>query len=441
MWKKFCSSVGSMFNFSGREKRNVFWSTVLFALIIMAIPMLVIGITVWMQSIFHKTFQIAGTDLIVYERAAVTLFALLLYFPVVSCGVRRLHDVNVSGLLLLIPVVNIVLLCLPSSLKSVEEKSGARHGVGQFLVLLVFIVLAGFSAVTFIKNKNGEPQKTVSEKTDDKKNVDAEKKNASQSEPEKIVEKNETVVVAEPEPVVVAKQTSSGGNVVIPITDERKFNYVRMGEENLQDGGLATQYKHVQTLSIDFLENTSIYDSFDSDTVIGTVTLGEQYTVLSLIQITNPQRNDNIGQFWLEIVYGKGSGFVSAGRIDNPYRNENYVPLEQLQTGNTIWTVRKFDSLFSFYHSIDIRDFPGVEGTSVIGKIDASLNNMKTVVSDAITEQDDTSASPIGGEPWIRIEYEGITGWIPGAYADIEHGGVKYQTPDGILANDLGLGI
>ncbi len=446
MWKNFCSSIGGMFDFSGREKRNVFWSTAAVSLIILAAIGAVIGITVWMQSLFHTKFIIGGNPLVMYETSFLVLTALLLYFPIVSCAVRRLHDAHLSGMLLIIPLVNLLLLCLQSSNKSYTEKRGFRYGLGQLMILLVFIALAGFSTVSILGKMNAStvPAAEVAEKTETRQ----EKKKAEENPYLEKDDGKEVSQVEEPRDSQNEKKEPqknqdllNTGAVIIPIIDERELNYIRTGSETLPDGKVATQYKHIQTLKIDFLTNTNIYDGFDSPTVIGNVNLGEDYTILSITHLTNPQENDTVGQFWLEVAYGKGSGYISAGTIDNPYRNDNYVPLEKVQIGEKVWTIRKFDSLFSFNHSIDIRNNPGTQGTSVIGKIDASTSNLRTVTSDAITEQDDTSKGPTAGEPWIRIEYEGISGWIPGAYAVIDHGGVKYQTPDGILKNDLGVGI
>lgn len=440
MWKNFCSAMDRMFNFSGREKRSVFWSTVLFTIAILILGLGIIGLTIWMQKVFHKTFSIGDTNLVIYEQGFFALLGLIFYFPLVSCGVRRLHDINASGFLLLVPVVNLILLCLPSTAKDVEESKGFRYGFGQFLVLLFFIAATGFASVVMVGkikgnlvinfgNKNQQVEKSTAEEMPQKDDSIIEEKNTdSEIGRTNDIEKNSTDLM-------------DAGAVIIPILDNRKFNYIKTGFETLPDGKVATQYKHIQTLRIDYLTNTNIYDTFDSPIVIGSVALGDEYTVLSLIQLTNPLTNDNVGEFWIEVIYGEGSGFIYAGRIDNPYRNDNYVPLEQIQIGEKIWTVRKFDSMFSFYHKIDIRNHPGLEGTKVIGSIEGSISNIITVTSDAITEQDDTGFGPTAGNPWIRVEYDGVKGWIPGAYADIEHGGIKFQTPDGILLNDLGIGI
>ena len=441
MWKSFCSSFLNMFDFGGRERRRGFWFAVFFSIIILSAILAAVGVTVLVQTISKKSLMIGKTPFVVYLQGLFALFALVLYFPIVSCAVRRLHDVNVPGLLLAIPVVNLILLSLPSSLKEKKQSPGFVHGLGQALALLVFIFATGFSTIAFFSRisegglaffNQGAKEVNLGEKA--LKELEENKKGD-----EKKVEPKEDA--GAPTNGRQDLHLLDAGAVIVPIHDTRKFNYIRIGDESMTDGSIVTQYKHVQSLNIDFLSNTEIYDSFDGQTVIGNVNLGEEYTVLSLYQITYPQINDYTGKFWLEIAYGNGAGYINAGSIDNPYRNDNYVPLEQIQIGSKIWTVRRFDSMFSFYHRIDIRDYPGMEATNVIGRIDADLNNMVTVSSDAITEQDDSSEGPIGGEPWIRIEYNGITGWIPGAYTDIEHGGVKYQTPDGILKNDLGFGF
>ncbi|MBQ4236776.1 MAG: DUF805 domain-containing protein [Treponema sp.] len=437
MWKNFCSILTRMFDFSGREKRKGFWSAVAFVLFIFAALASVVGIMELIQHLSRRTFRIGGTELIVYGQAAFALVSLLLYFPLISAAVRRLHDVNASGFLLLVPLVNVILLSLPTSLKEKKESAGFRYWFGQFLILTAFIAASGFFALDFFGRKFTAAPSNEKAAVEEKSAKESAEKDTGKSESTGNHEKKESSAQQEKS----SPHLLDAGVVTIPIHDKSKFNFIQTGSEELLDGTITTQYMHVQTLNIDFLSNTDIYDSFNSGTVIGHVNLGDEYTVLSLIQMTYPQENDFVGTFWIEIEYGDGSGYINAGRIDNPYRNDNYEPLEQIQIGEKIWTIRRFDSMFSLYNQIDIRDYPGLEGTNVIGKIKAGQNQMVMVKSDAITEQDESSEGSFYGEPWIRIEHEGVSGWIPGVYAEIERGSIKYQTPGGILEMDLGKGI
>ena len=431
-----------MFDFSGRERRRQFWSSMAFVLIIAAFLGAVIGVTLLIQHLSRKPVMIGGNSLVLYEQGAFALIGLILFFPVVSSSVRRLHDVNVSGFLLLIPVVNIIAMCLPTSLKERNESSGFRHGFGQMLVLLIFTAAAGFLTLTFMGRLNGFRLGQFQGPVQEGKDVTEGDKNAARESTEKKAPEGNSMEKADPANTMNGNANLlEAGAVVIPIYDKNRLNYTKQGEEELPDGTVATRYRHVQSLTIDSLSNPDIYDSFGSQTVIGHVNTGDEYTVRSLIQITKPLENDHTGTFWVEIDYGKDSGYINAGRIDNPYRNDNYAPIEQIQIGSVSWTLRRFDTMFTCYHPIDIRDYPGLEGTKVIGRIDATMDSPITVRSDAITEEDDTSDSPIAGEPWVRIECDGLTGWIPGAHADTESNAIRHQTPDGILRNDLGLGI
>ena len=39
---------------------------------------------------------------------------------------------------------------------------------------------------------------------------------------------------------------------------------------------------------------------------------------------------------------------------------------------------------------------------------------------------------------WLKIKYEDYTGWIFGAYIDIERGGPKYYIPEDVIEFGLG---
>jgi uncharacterized membrane protein YhaH (DUF805 family) len=81
--------------FAGRASRSEFWYFYLFYLI-----MYVIGIIVGMS---------IGSLNIMY------LFILPFWLPLLSAGIRRMHDVGRSGWFILVPIYNIVLWCTKSN--------------------------------------------------------------------------------------------------------------------------------------------------------------------------------------------------------------------------------------------------------------------------------------------------------------------------------------
>lgn len=76
--------------FSGRSDRTEYWFFYLFSFII----------------IFFAGYSNSPNLL--------TLVDLILILPLLSAGVRRMHDVNKSGWFLLIPLYSLYLLCMPS---------------------------------------------------------------------------------------------------------------------------------------------------------------------------------------------------------------------------------------------------------------------------------------------------------------------------------------
>lgn len=78
------------FNFTGRARRKEYWMFFLANIIIGFFLGIIIAIT--------KTPNIVG------------LYQLAVLIPSISVGVRRMHDINMSGWFLLIPIVNFFLL-------------------------------------------------------------------------------------------------------------------------------------------------------------------------------------------------------------------------------------------------------------------------------------------------------------------------------------------
>ena len=81
--------------FGGRARRKEYWIFFLINLILSFIIGFLEGL--------------AGSSGFVYP-----IYALAVFIPSIAVGVRRMHDTDRSGWWLLLPVVNIVFLCLDS---------------------------------------------------------------------------------------------------------------------------------------------------------------------------------------------------------------------------------------------------------------------------------------------------------------------------------------
>lgn len=91
--------------FNGRARRKEFW---MFYLILSVISFVlsIIG------SVLGSITSVLGTIMQIVS----LLFFLANLVPLLSIGVRRLHDVDLNGLLIIIPVVNLILCILPGKI-------------------------------------------------------------------------------------------------------------------------------------------------------------------------------------------------------------------------------------------------------------------------------------------------------------------------------------
>lgn len=115
--------------FSGRASRSEFWWVYLFIFIVTFV--LTIGTVVLGAATQERGSREPGPGALVFAIPLI-LFALAIIIPAISLHVRRLHDVNLSGLLYLITFVPyigsfalLVLAVLPSNPAGVRFDAGA----------------------------------------------------------------------------------------------------------------------------------------------------------------------------------------------------------------------------------------------------------------------------------------------------------------------------
>ncbi|HEX5338524.1 MAG TPA: DUF805 domain-containing protein [Gallionella sp.] len=89
--------------FGGRARRREYWMFFLFNIIVAILIGLVTGITGAIMGM--------GTTL---SDAASTLYSLGILVPSIAVAIRRMHDLGRSGWWILLPVVNLVFMCLDS---------------------------------------------------------------------------------------------------------------------------------------------------------------------------------------------------------------------------------------------------------------------------------------------------------------------------------------
>lgn len=455
MWKKFGEAFRKMFELRGRASRSDFWSFVACFMIIFAGLEAVSGCTFALQALLKREFAPSGIPLIYFEQIAVLVFALVCYFPLSSLAVRRVHDLNMSGFLLLVPVLSVVLLCLPSSKKEAKPEDGETktaeksYTAGHIIIHIIFLALYTLVVIFTHNVFIGAFSEPAYQEGDDEIVHDAVESSVTWSGEEPLADLGAVIPEAEDpeddENQVNASRGASAnakvdedallalGPVVIPVTEPKNFNWTLDRTETLSGGREAVVYKNRQLLSLRSISDLNIYDTFECEHPIGRVTQGQDVKVLSLIKICRPSQNDAVDAIVLAIYYRKSTGYIACGRNAAwPYENELYVPMQQISVGSKVWTVRHFDSVYSLWENVDVRNAPGFKGTSVVKSLKPPKNSAMQLSVSAITEENDPET---GDEPWVKIRADGVEGWIPGSSLSAERSGAKYLTPKYLVAD------
>lgn len=207
---------------------------------------------------------------------------------------------------------------------------------------------------------------------------------------------------------------------------------VRKYTQDLTIGGFSTE------------ENWTLYDerSFQS-VVVDTLKLGDKIYISRMAEI---ELQDSY-EVWLLAKKEHGNpGWMfllecskdRSPEFDVPYFDDRWSITRYIESSNRRWTIRKMlGQAVSVWERLNIRDNPGVDGTNVIGLIVPRTDGYPAIHLEVfeVTEEEEI----IDGldDIWLKIEYEGVTGWIFGGYASVERGGAKYYTPKAMVLFSL----
>ncbi len=150
---------------------------------------------------------------------------------------------------------------------------------------------------------------------------------------------------------------------------------------------------------------------------------------------------------WLKVNFKNTVGFILYQDSRNcnkyslsidPYRDGTWDLLEKFDDG---WTARRVKQTLAVYgddDEIELRDRPGIKKSKVIAHIPRSERNGNGQVNlevEAVTEETEKKK---GGDRWVRVTWDGNTGWVYAAPLSAERGGPKIWTPENILEWNLG---
>ncbi|MBO7638808.1 MAG: DUF805 domain-containing protein, partial [Treponema sp.] len=105
MWKYFALNFKKYLTLRGRTSRIEFWSFVTCSLILLLVGVAITGLFLGIDYYFKVSFKIGSVNAATIGIILFFLTALILVMPLISVAVRRVHDVGLTGWLILFPVV------------------------------------------------------------------------------------------------------------------------------------------------------------------------------------------------------------------------------------------------------------------------------------------------------------------------------------------------
>ena len=208
-------------------------------------------------------------------------------------------------------------------------------------------------------------------------------------------------------------------------------------KKNINDHTLVSK-KHEQKLVLDYSSpeyKQVLYNDPIEKIKICDLQKNQEITIKEIIFLDGKKT-------WLKIQTEDENGYILLlNNIFDPYKDNNWMPTGEIQSGNKIFHTLKCSQSFVVYTNLKIRDKPGLDGNK-IGLIEASGSpyNPAYVKTIEVTQNGET----IDGitERWAKIDYKGIKGWVFAGYLDYERGGTKWLTPEIIIHDTLcGSGI
>ena len=236
-------------------------------------------------------------------------------------------------------------------------------------------------------------------------------------------------------------------------------------EERVEGSSIYIFRRHIQNLEIGDLsraKNLIVYDKpySENGNIIDRLERGVVINITQIVEVITA----NIYSYWVKIntdnitdgwIFGREGGYNDA-LSGIPYFENRWEILDVIQDGEKIWTVRKLipsQVVIRWRYRNEIRDIiniydkPGFEDKNIISKITRPENWWSGDVTDNIlvtpisaTEETERIEAIINEWPdrWIKINYDGVEGWIFGGFTDVNRGGHKFYTPENIISFTFG---
>jgi hypothetical protein len=203
--------------------------------------------------------------------------------------------------------------------------------------------------------------------------------------------------------------------------------------------------------------NINIYQEPDlnNSIIIGNLNSRDFINIEQVAEI----KINNIYFVWLNIVTDNNiKGWIYFGKYDYdkalynvPYFNNRWEILDYIYINDRIWTIRNMNNqqITIWNKIVNIHDKPGLIDTNIIARIIPPENIFSVIYLNIISATEEEENIDVDEfieliyftDRWLKINYNGIEGWIYGGYTSAvtnEEGVMlKYYTPENIISFHL----
>ncbi|MBP5359007.1 MAG: DUF805 domain-containing protein [Treponema sp.] len=431
MWNYFAQNFKKYLALRGRTSRLEFWSFVTCSLMLLLIGVAITGLFIAIEYYFHVTFKLGSLNAATIGIILFLVTAVVLAMPFISVAVRRMHDAGLTGWLILIPGVNLLLWCLPS--KNSGNYFDDDNVFEPSRIIGLSLIWAGFLAsifyaiaAAFLLNAKLVPSANTEEQAQE---------TPAQAEPK--AEEQADSITEQEEPVKSIQETEES-EPQNEYASPDGFDGELINTEQLDDGTLITLRRHNQKLTARLIQDTNIYDSIEYRNIVGSITIPQEINITGIAKTMSLLTTANTTEIWLRIDDKGFDGYLCAGAIPDPYENDFYMVLDQIQFADENWTVRNLgERTYKFKNGTGIYDVPGTRHSTKIGIISFKGESSPDYSITAITEETTLDKESGTEYPWLRLDIDGKSGWIYGKDVVSENGTPSFPSPKRILEQNL----
>jgi len=187
-----------------------------------------------------------------------------------------------------------------------------------------------------------------------------------------------------------------------------------------------------------------IYKDTKKSQVLYTLKAGDEVQISEIWTYT--YTNENLYTIWFKVKVNNNTGFLCYSEPlfseflnkyindrSDPYFNNQWEVIETIKNNEGKWTVRKLQQILtvaSKENKVELKSTPGDKSPEVVGYVPSSYRNGNPQINiqvEAITEETITGSEY---DHWVRVTYDGKTGWMSSKFLSAERGGSRFKLPE-----------